>query len=267
MAIDNDHFLHCPYDHYPGRMKRALTGILPSIEVDRDLAKPLYRQLYEGYREAIVSALRAGQRLPSTRRLAHELRISRIPVLNAFEQLLAEGYLESRVGAGTFVASSLPDERLAAGSRSTAQGATARPGQRVIARGAAERPRPDMEPWLRGWGAFRVSQPAVDHFPFQVWSRLVSRHCRHSPRSLLHYGDPMGHKPFRETLAAYLRTARGIRCEAEQIMVHGRSLFSVAEGSGQDFGGCYEVNQQNFNFLYPGVDDDYANYRCHGPNP
>src|SRR4030095_14259262 len=91
-------------------VKRAPAGILPVITIDRASPKPLYRQLYDGYREAILERrLSGGQRLPSTRSLAAELGISRIPVLNAFEQLLAEGYFESRVGAGTFVAASLPD--------------------------------------------------------------------------------------------------------------------------------------------------------------
>lgn len=89
-------------------MKRAPSGVLPLIAVDRRSSVPLYRQVYEGYREAIVDRrLKAGQRLPSTRSLAAELGISRIPILGAFEQLLAEGYFESRVGAGTFVARSL----------------------------------------------------------------------------------------------------------------------------------------------------------------
>src|SRR5688572_15905045 len=86
-------------------------GIHPVVAIDRASPRPLYRQLCEGYREAIVERrLRPGQRLPSTRALARELEISRLPVLNAFEQLLAEGYFESRVGAGTYVASSLPDD-------------------------------------------------------------------------------------------------------------------------------------------------------------
>src|SRR6202158_1641771 len=92
-------------------MRRTAPGILPAITIDRAAAKPLYRQLYDGYRDAIVERrLRGGQRLPSTRTLAAELRISRIPVLNAFEQLLAEGYFESRKGSGTFVAGALPDD-------------------------------------------------------------------------------------------------------------------------------------------------------------
>jgi GntR family transcriptional regulator/MocR family aminotransferase len=85
----------------------------PAVGIDRDSAVPLYRQLYEAYRNAIVERrFRGGQRVPSTRSLAAELGISRIAVLGAFEQLLAEGYFESRPGSGTFVAAALPDEIL-----------------------------------------------------------------------------------------------------------------------------------------------------------
>ncbi len=214
----NDHLCRSRYDHYDEGVKRA-PGILPVITVDRRSAKPLYRQIYEGYREAIVQRrLRGGQRLPSTRSLAEELQVSRIPVLNGFEQLVAEGYFESRVGAGTFVARSLPDELATPKGRTAAGGPTVRPGRRMVAGGPAALIRSQPEPWLKGWGAFRVSQPAVDHFPFPVWSSLVARHCGNPRRSLLNYGDPLGHRPFREAVAAYLRTARAVRCEAEQVM-------------------------------------------------
>jgi GntR family transcriptional regulator / MocR family aminotransferase len=201
-------------------MKPAAPGILPVIAVDRTAAKPLHRQIYEGYREAIVERrLRGGQRLPSTRSLAAELRISRLPVLNAFEQLLAEGYFESRVGAGTFVASSLPDELSQADGQAIARGAAALPGRRLVSGGPEVLLPRKPEPWLGGFGAFRLSQPAVDHFPFEAWSSLVARYSRNPNRSLLLYGDPMGHRPFREAVADYLRTARAVRCEADQIMV------------------------------------------------
>jgi GntR family transcriptional regulator/MocR family aminotransferase len=215
-------------------MKHAPSGIVPVIAVERAATMPLYRQIYDGYREAIVERrLCAGQRLPSTRQLAAELRVSRMPVLIAFEQLLAEGYFESRVGAGTFVARSLPGERLERDARAAAlepaRRATrpARSDRHVRPAGPARRSvsarseavlRPETEPWLRGWGAFRVSQPAVDHFPQQAWSRLVARHSRGASANLLNYGSPMGHEPFREAVAGYLRTARAVRCEEHQIM-------------------------------------------------
>ena len=213
----NDHLERDPYDHYDGGVKKAPKGIVPVIAIDRTSTQPLYRQLYEGYREAIVERrLRPGQRLPSTRSLAEELLVSRIPVLNAFEQLVAEGYIESHVGAGTFVARSLPEEPLAVASVDRMK---ARPGQRIVSRSPAALPRRAGEPWLGGSGAFRMSEVAIDRFPFAVWSTLFNRHS-HNPRlSLLRYGDSMGHRPFREALAEYLRTARAVRCEADQIMV------------------------------------------------
>jgi GntR family transcriptional regulator/MocR family aminotransferase len=193
-------------------------GLFPLLAVDRRSKTPLYRQIYDGYREAIVNGcLRAGQRLPSTRGLSAELEISRIPVLGAFEQLRAEGYFESRVGAGTFVARSLPDDPFTA-RRDVLAGSRSRPRRRPLRRHPSHLMR-KPEPWLQGAGAFRLSQPAVEQFPFEAWSVLVARHSRNPLAALLQYGDPMGRQPFREAVAAYLRTARAVRCEPEQVMV------------------------------------------------
>ena len=83
------------------------------LAVDRSSGIPLHRQIYEGIRGAILDGLlRPGRRIPSTRGLAVELAVSRLPVLTAYEQLLHEGYLEGRVGSGTFVSASLPDDLL-----------------------------------------------------------------------------------------------------------------------------------------------------------
>lgn len=84
---------------------------MPPISVDRHSGLPIYSQLYEWFRGAITEGrLRPGQRVPSTRSLAAELKISRIPVLSAYEQLRTEGYLESVIGAGTRVAQVIVDE-------------------------------------------------------------------------------------------------------------------------------------------------------------
>ena len=175
-------------------------GILPAITIDRTAASPLYRQIYDGYREASVDRrLRGGQRLPSTRALAVALRISRIPVLNAFEQLLAEGYFESRRGSGTFVAASLPAEAPAKDS-SAAHPTVKGPGPRVVAHRPAAALRSTPEPWLGGFGAFRLSEPAMDHFPLAVWSRLVARNCRGTARGEMAYGSAMGFLRFRAAI-------------------------------------------------------------------
>ena len=93
------------------QVQNVSNGLAPVLAIDRKEAKPLHKQIYDGYRAAIaVRSLRAGQQIPSTRDLSRELKISRIPVLTAYAQLLAEGYFETRVGAGTFVCSSLPDQ-------------------------------------------------------------------------------------------------------------------------------------------------------------
>ena len=74
-------------------------------------------------------------------------------------------------------------------------------------------------PWFPGSGAFSVGQIAYDHFPFRVWSDLVTHHARRVRASSMNYSDPMGSEEFREVIAAYLRTARAVHCEASQIMV------------------------------------------------
>src|SRR6202050_4202874 len=88
---------------------------VPMIAVDREGGRPLHRQIYDAFRAMILErSLQPGQQIPSSRALAAELRISRIPVLGAYAQLLAEGYIESRAGAGTFVTISLSDQYLSA---------------------------------------------------------------------------------------------------------------------------------------------------------
>jgi GntR family transcriptional regulator/MocR family aminotransferase len=193
------------------------------ITVNRKGPKALHRQIYDAYRAAIVDgSLRPGQRIPSTRVLATEIRVSRFPVLNAYAQLLAEGYFESRVGAGTVVASSLPDQLTSTKPARSTQAPTPS-GPRPVARCSSVLPRIVRFPWLQNWGAFRVGQVAFDQFPLGVWSNLVARRCRSSDAHAFHYGDQMGSMAFRETIANYLKTARSLRCEAEQVMIVGGS--------------------------------------------
>src|ERR1700731_3963001 len=115
-------------------MKKVPGGFSPVVAVDRKASKPLHRQIYDAYRSMIVGRnLRAGQQIPSTRALASELGISRIPALTAYAQLLAEGYFEARVGAGTFVCSSLPDQ-LPSSEKGSSRAADLRSGARVTSK-------------------------------------------------------------------------------------------------------------------------------------
>jgi GntR family transcriptional regulator / MocR family aminotransferase len=200
-------------------MKRVSSGFTPVIAVDRKAAQPLHRQIYDAFRTMILSAsLRVGQQIPSTRALASELGISRIPVLSAYAQLLAEGYFESRTGAGTFVCSSLPDQ-IAPSERRAARSAQAQSVSRPIAKRVSLLPPYENVPWLRGSGAFSVSQPAYEQFPFQLWSSLVMRHVRNPHAIALGYGAVLGLQSLREAICTYLRTARGVRSEPTQIII------------------------------------------------
>jgi GntR family transcriptional regulator/MocR family aminotransferase len=199
-------------------MKRVASAISPVIAVDRRAPEPLHRQIYDAYRSAIVERrLRPKERVPSTRMLASELGVSRMPVLNAYAQLLAEGYFESRVGAGTLICSSLPDQVEAPEARSAAS-AQHLSGVRPVSTSSLRLVRGQRAPW-QGLGAFGVGQVAFDHFPLQIWSSLVTRHCRGMNADSANYGEQMGSAIFRETIANYLRTARGVSCDAQQIMV------------------------------------------------
>ena len=202
----------------PIGMRRVPASFLPPIALDPGGATPLYQQLSDWFRRAIIEGrLRPGQRVPSSRNLAQELRISRIPVLGAYEQLCAEGYLETFTGAGTCVARSIPDARRKRFGAGTPPRERATRSHGISARAKAMAL--PASPWLKNMGAFRVGLPALDHLPLGVWSKLVHRRWRSPPKELLTYGEPMGYLPFREAIAEYLGVFRGVRCEAAQVMI------------------------------------------------
>jgi GntR family transcriptional regulator/MocR family aminotransferase len=200
-------------------MKKVPSGIAPVIQVQKRAPGSLYKQVYEGYRKAIVEgSLRTGQRVPSTRVLALELGISRMPVLNAYAQLLAEGYFESRVGSGTVVSKSLPERTAKTEPAAERSRGPSRERRRVSKRCLRLASAQGFY-GSRGLGPFSVSQIAFDHFPLALWNSLVTRHARSARARSLDYGDPMGLKELRERIAEYLRIARGVRCGAGQILI------------------------------------------------
>ena len=212
-----------PLEELPSAMKRVPATFTPPIMLDNRKKSPLYRQLYDWLRTAITEGrMRPGQRLPSTRSMAAELQISRISVFNAYEQLHSEGYLETFVGSGTCVARTIPDDAVGASpvhSRKGPRPATVESAPRTLSKRALALLSVTSEPWLHTLGAFRVSLPALDEFPVDVWSKLVSRHSRRLSRAIMAYGDARGYMPFREAIAEYLNTFRGARCDASQILV------------------------------------------------
>ena len=192
------------------------------LHLDPASGEPLFRQVYAGVRSAVLAGqLAAGVRLPPTRDLARELGVSRNTVLLAFRQLMAEGYLEGRVGAGTYVSAAPPDAMLRA-ERARSRRKRPAPSMALSDRGSAlasisvsaPRATPGIAP-----RAFRIGVPDTASFPFAEWARIVARIWRDPEAELLAYGDPQGYEPLRAAIAAHAGAARGVRCDASQIII------------------------------------------------
>ncbi|HEX4202593.1 MAG TPA: PLP-dependent aminotransferase family protein [Chthoniobacterales bacterium] len=201
-------------------MKRSGSGFFPSIIVENSESSPMYRRLYDRVRSAILSGeLRPGQKIPSTRCLASELKVSRITILGAFQLLSAEGYIESSTGSGTYVAKSIPDQvtRLGFGNQSRSIKPSRSSGTRRVSQLSARLITFPSMPF--GIEAFRVGLPALDRFPVNIWSRLLASRWRQPRKELMGYGGAMGFQPCREAIAEYVTTVRGVRCDASQVMI------------------------------------------------
>jgi GntR family transcriptional regulator/MocR family aminotransferase len=178
---------------------------------------PLYRWLYEELRSTILAGrLHPGARLPATRDLAAQYGISRPTIVTAFEQLRSEGYVEGKVGSGTYVSKILPDELLQA-PRAKSVAATRRRAIPLSAYARRLRPLPRSE--SRPARAFRASQPALDVFPAGLWTQVATRRLRRVSAKLLAGGEALGYRPLREAVAEYLNTSRGVKCTADQVLI------------------------------------------------
>jgi GntR family transcriptional regulator / MocR family aminotransferase len=193
------------------------------VQVSLEGDGPLYQRLYRALRRAILDGrLPAGARLPSTRGLAVDLGLSRNAVLMAFDQLLAEGYVDGRVGSGTFVSSTLPDSDLMPWSAAAAAPPAAGPPRlsAVARRVLSLAPLPPAGATVRSVRYdFRYGLPAFEDFPHETWRRIVTRRARAASLRTLGYGRAAGFPPLREAIAAYLRKARGVVATADQVVI------------------------------------------------
>ncbi len=177
----------------------------------------LYRWFYDELRSAILEGrIAPGARLPATRDLAREYKLSRATVVAAFEQLKSEGYVEGRVGAGTYISQVLPDHLLQVAR--TAAGKSAGP-RRVNWSAYARRLQlyPGGKPRITR--AFRANQAALDVFPTTPWAQVVARRLRRASAQLLSGGEALGYRPLRQAVAAYLNTSRGVKCSVDQVLI------------------------------------------------
>jgi GntR family transcriptional regulator / MocR family aminotransferase len=188
------------------------------IRIDARARKGLQQQVYIAVRRAIDDGtLAPGARLPSSRTLAEDLRVSRTTTLLAYDQLSAEGYLAARQGSGTFVAHELPDE-LPQHARPRLQTRPKHP--ELSDRGLALIDTPPTARRIAGPPrAFRLGAPALDLFPLGLWSQMIRRRVRTSTMTQLDYSDAAGFGGLREAIAQHVQTSRGTRCTADQIFV------------------------------------------------
>ena len=195
------------------------TGVFELVLAPRRANVPAYRWLYESLRAEILGGrLRPGTRLPSTRDLAAQYALARGTIVNAFEQLKSEGYLDGTVGSGTYVSNVLPEKLLQVTSGQEQKAARERTRQPVISEygrraklfsGYEDRP-------IR---AFRANLPALDLFPIALWTKITVRCLRRTSTRQLMGCDPLGYKPLRQAIAEYLNVSRGVRCVPGQVAV------------------------------------------------
>lgn len=187
----------------------ALTGI--ELKPGRSQSK----QLYGALRELIIGTPESGGcKLPASRDLAAMLAVSRNTVVNVYERLYSEGFVEPRIGDGTYVAD----------LRQVHAGAEDRRGpvevQELVNTRQNLAASFDLHPVHDGAPrAFRIGMPAIDQFPFEVWSRLQARFWRRLPTLQMGYGDPAGDLHLRTLISHYLHNARGLRCDVSQILI------------------------------------------------
>jgi len=197
------------------------------IVIDAASSVPIHRQVYEAWRQAVLQGrFRRGERVPSTRDLADNLGLSRSTVTQAYEQLIAEGYLVAARGAGTFVCRELPEpllperpqpkrtQRAVAPVQWSSWGASVQQpdgiGQRAL--GPALERSTAVVSFAR-WG------PDLRQFPVALWRRLLVRHLREPSPAMLDYADSQGHAVLREQIANYVVRSRAARCTPEQVLI------------------------------------------------
>jgi GntR family transcriptional regulator/MocR family aminotransferase len=171
------------------------------IPLDRSLDISLTRQLYQQLRQKIlIGELKGGQRLPSTRQLAEDLKISRNVVLEAYEQLYAEGFIHGLHGSGTYVAEGAYLEQ--------------QKDNRLFHNINAES-RENEADMIN----FRSGIPALDLFPRNTWGKLVKQVSVETSHESFGYDLPEGRLELRKSLSDYLLRTRGVRCHPNQLVI------------------------------------------------
>ncbi len=171
------------------------------LNVDRNSGVSMTCQLIAQMREAILyGKIEANSKMPPTRNLAGELGVSRNTIIQVYEQLIAEGYLNGVIGSGTYAAD------LGAHLKIKKQPAN------IVPEGTrSERDRKAI--------AFYAGNPDVSAFPRTMWAKALKEACLYADKDAFGYGEPKGNIELRKALAGYLYRAKGIYCGSERIFI------------------------------------------------
>ncbi len=188
---------------------------------------PIYRQIEDQIRAAILAGLiTPGLRLPASRVLAQDLGVSRPTIVEVYEYLSFEGFLETRRGAGTFVSRTLPDYIPKSDAQAENSGvpdrSTVKPLSSTGARYASLKPSLNQAQFA----AFLPNVPAFDHFPFSRWQKIQNACIRRNASPPLGYDDSAGYMPLRRSIAEYLAVYRGDHCDPAQILIVPGATFA-----------------------------------------
>jgi len=205
--------------------------IIAGIELNGDNDIPLYRQVYQQFRKAILDGrFNPGQQLPPSRDLARYLKISRTTVTMAFEHLMLEGYIRGKQGSGTFINEDIPEQLLFANREINVSDRQKRsdsmerkiPGSNLST--VLERERNDYN----AFAPFKPGVPDLSEFPFRKWGKLLAHSANTLNIERFGYGSSAGYKPLREAIANYLRIARGVKCRANQVIITSGSQQGIS---------------------------------------
>lgn len=198
--------------------------------VNPNSTEPLYIQLYRHIRGEIEAGrLMAGAKLPSVRKLASHLNISRTPVQDAYQQLLAEGYIESRPRSGLYVNVQPYEGEFSLPPAVSLNKASAVSSVDKTSPEADRHHSPSGRLPGVGWIDFAYGDVDLEHFPYALWKRLLGRCFRPAHRGLFRYGDPLGEQGFREAVADYAYRARAVVCPPERLLAGAGTHHSLEQ--------------------------------------
>ena len=193
---------------------------LVSFHLNFSSSVPLYKQLYNLLREAILTGrFKGGQKLPGTRTFSIELNISRNTVVQAFEQLMIEGYLTGKIGAGTYISKDIPDKFITSIKVHQSKKAAIKSSNFSLEKKFGNSNLIHRNIFEDKIIPFQNGLPSLEDFPFSTWLKIINRNGTYLPYLHFGYKDSTGFKPLKIAIANYLQNYRAVNCTPEQIVI------------------------------------------------